>query len=533
MMKIKTVLSAHNQKIHGLFSLIFLFSIVISGFFISIQGMAEGNSLLNLYLPAGIENDELGYYLQVSAMLETGTPPGYFGYNGTHANYLTFAAWGPLVLLPYYLWALLFGWHLQAPFLCNVAMIILSSGIFLRLARPNLKQITLLILFTQGFYVYNRYIFSGMIEAIYFSALWILAGTIFYLQNATHSSQEPEDQNTTVQKKNTAIFFLQIITICWLTLLRPYYAICLLFPLAYLVQNKKKKREYLWILPILLAFVVNFWISANLCSPYPIPSSFAILGDDVAQHGLFQTVLSLIFSIFSSFERILSFSSENFQRFQGSVYLIALDQIVLFFLMIVYAVRRKQLKLLLPEFLFTLISVAIILATATLYRLDPGSRGVISLILLMGIGFSMSKIPKVGVLNLILLFVFSALTLPTPLLYETPETEAMALHYTETFVEILGTADHPNLWDNTICFLHLDKLEANNSYYHTDYVPMFFLPAGFATNTHLYGPITDFDAIPCKWLVMTPYGQSEINIQAWGGQEAYRDENIVLYQLRE
>ena len=102
---------------------------------------ARGQGIGEIYLPASERNDELIYYKQVEAILRYGYPQGYFGFNESHALKLSFAAWSPLLMLPWVLWGLLFGWNLMSPVLCNIFLLTAAMFLFGLLAKPDWKQL--------------------------------------------------------------------------------------------------------------------------------------------------------------------------------------------------------------------------------------------------------------------------------------------------------------------------------------------------------------------------------------------------------
>ena len=80
-----------------------------------VRTAAEGRSIGQVYLPSSEWNDELFYFKQVEGIVNYGFPRGYFGFNESHALQLSFAAWSPVLVFPWILWGLLFGWNLLMP----------------------------------------------------------------------------------------------------------------------------------------------------------------------------------------------------------------------------------------------------------------------------------------------------------------------------------------------------------------------------------------------------------------------------------
>lgn len=178
----------------------------------------QGHQLNEVYLPSSpssIWNDELIYYKQVESVINYGYPQGYFGYNESHARLLSFGAWSPILLLPWVMWGLLFGWGLLSPVLCNIALLCLSCFLFVWLVKPGWKQIGALTILFSLYTPCVRYILSGMPEAICFSIL-----IVFYSLAFNHL-QAPK-------KSKLAVLFLLA---AFMTLMRPYLILFMLLPL--------------------------------------------------------------------------------------------------------------------------------------------------------------------------------------------------------------------------------------------------------------------------------------------------------------
>ena len=131
----------------------------------------QGRWIGDVYLPASQWNDELFYYKQVESILNGGYPLGYFGFNESHALKLSFAAWSPVLVFPWVLWGLVFGWNLMSPILCNIFLMSLSCFLYVWLVRPSWKQMGVLGLLFCLYTNFPRYMLSGMAEVICFAML--------------------------------------------------------------------------------------------------------------------------------------------------------------------------------------------------------------------------------------------------------------------------------------------------------------------------------------------------------------------------
>lgn len=90
----------------------------------------QGKTISQVYLPAGEWNDELFYFKQVEGIVHFGYPRGYFGFNESHALKASFAAWSPVLVFPWILWGLCFGWNLLSPIYCNIFLMMLAVFLF-------------------------------------------------------------------------------------------------------------------------------------------------------------------------------------------------------------------------------------------------------------------------------------------------------------------------------------------------------------------------------------------------------------------
>ena len=133
-----------------------------------VRTAAEGRSIGQVYLPSSEWNDELFYFKQVEGIVNYGFPRGYFGFNESHALRLSFAAWSPVLVFPWILWGLLFGWNLLSPVICNIVLLTITMFVFVWLVKPTWKQLGILTVLFSLYSLFVRYMLSGMPEVISF-----------------------------------------------------------------------------------------------------------------------------------------------------------------------------------------------------------------------------------------------------------------------------------------------------------------------------------------------------------------------------
>lgn len=191
---------------------------------------ARGHRLGEVYLPSSEWNDELFYYKQVGGIVKYGYPLGYFGFNESHALKLSFAAWSPVLVLPWVFWGFMFGWNLMSPIYCNIFLMSFCCFCFVWLVRPAWKQLGILTVLFCLYTPFVRYMLSGMPEVICFSVLILFYSLAINYQRAESVC------------KLALLFLISV----FMTLMRPYLVLFLLLP-AYFWIRREAARSRRWI----------------------------------------------------------------------------------------------------------------------------------------------------------------------------------------------------------------------------------------------------------------------------------------------
>lgn len=187
----------------------------------------QGRSIGETYLPSSEWNDELFYYKQVESIVEYGYPQGYYGFNESHGLKLSFAAWSPVLVLPWVVWGLLFGWNLSSPVICNILLMTAAVFLFAWLTKPDWKQTGVLTLLFCLYTPFVRYMLSGMPEIICISHLIVFYGlAVSYLREER-------------AWKIVGMFMLSGL----LTLMRPYMLLFLLLPVCFWIGAVRRRGE--------------------------------------------------------------------------------------------------------------------------------------------------------------------------------------------------------------------------------------------------------------------------------------------------
>lgn len=128
--------------------------------------------------PIPVVSDEMFWYHQITAMLESGMPLGYYGYNGTHAVHGTFGPWGIAILIPYALWGKLFGWGFYSMCIANTTFLGIALFFFALCCRLTKSEFVYTALAYCALLMNLFYSVFSMAEALRWSMAIILTGCI-------------------------------------------------------------------------------------------------------------------------------------------------------------------------------------------------------------------------------------------------------------------------------------------------------------------------------------------------------------------
>lgn len=231
----------------------------------------QGRGLTEVYLPVSEWNDELFYYKQVEGMVAYGYPQGYFGFNESHALKLSFAAWSPVLVFPWVLWGVLFGWNMMSPIFCNIVLMSLCCFLFVWLVRPGWKQLGILTVLFCLYTPFVRYMLSVMPEVICFSMLILFYSmAINYLRRATGW-------------KLALLFLLSGV----MTLMRPYMLLFLLLPAWFWIRESKWKGAAGSLAVVTAVLGLYAYIKKNYGAEYFAPLFFTDWVTAFFEQGLF------------------------------------------------------------------------------------------------------------------------------------------------------------------------------------------------------------------------------------------------------
>lgn len=243
--------NAKKKILYVLSSVIFILIPLIGA---ALFCLKDGKTIFDTFFPYSGWSDEITYYKQIEAAIESGIPQGYFGYNESRAELLSFGAWGPFPLIPYIIWGKIFGWTYLAPVFANITMCSIAFLMLVLLAKPDIKQMAAIGLFWMLSPSMNRYVLSGTAEPVYIAAMIIFTAACIRMCSRNG--------------KWKASPVISTIVAFYLTLCRGYFAVLFLIPFVIGVVKKKKAILLTEAICLICSFAGFLVIRKYFCAEY-------------------------------------------------------------------------------------------------------------------------------------------------------------------------------------------------------------------------------------------------------------------------
>lgn len=501
----------------------------------------QGRTIGEVYLPSSEWNDELFYYKQVEAMVEYGYPKGYFGFNESHALKLSYAAWSPVLVFPWVLWGLVFGWNMLSPIICNILLLTIAVAGFVWLVKPTWKQMGILTLLFFLYTPFVRYMLSGMPEIICFSFLILFYGiAISFLQKESYGK----------------IAWMLVLS-GLLTLMRPYMLVFMLLPMAFWIR-KNRWQGILGSLAVSgVVGVTYILIKHYLGAEYFAPLFFTDWVTAFFEQGLFGGIRYFFGKLYWNGLGFLQHMNSGIQDglasgafFSGYVVmmLVLLGQSVADFgklRKMKKAVDAKEsmdgkdesLKnMLIIEAHLAFSFVAMLFALLLMYKLTEGSKHLLTFMAagVFIVSLMSTKFYKKAVLVGVVFAYFYSYMAVDPYDYQVPFVEesrqAQVQEWEEIFAEKLTLVEEniPN-YDNAIIWVFSDMVEEQSI---TNKWQLYYgLPNGFGISCCMRDYIiANFDSLQNRYIGTVSGGEIDQMCQNAGYLEIGRDEDLVVYQ---
>lgn len=127
--------------------------------------------------------DERWWWQQANAAGVYGRPLGYWGYNGGKPQIGTFAAWGPAMVMPYGIFAAIFGWEYHSYIYANLLYLGIAIFLFIRMTKIGSLEMSVLLAANMFLVVKNYYLITAMAECIRYSMGIVAVAMLYDLLN--------------------------------------------------------------------------------------------------------------------------------------------------------------------------------------------------------------------------------------------------------------------------------------------------------------------------------------------------------------
>lgn len=497
----------------------------------------QGRSIGEVYLPGSEWNDELFYYKQVEGIVNYGYPQGYFGFNESHALKLSFAAWSPVLVFPWIIWGLLFGWNLMSPIICNILLMTLACFLFVWLVKPTWKQLGIVAFLFCLYTPFVRYMLSVMPEVICFSLL-----IIFYSLAINYLNRER-------CWKLALLFLLSGV----LTLMRPYMLLFMLLP-AYLWIRKNR----LWGLlgsGVIFAAVLTAYglIKHYLGAEYFAPLFFTDWVDAFFEQGLFGGIR---YTLSKLYHMAMDFKGHTVQGFRTGLASGAFFAGYLIMMLVLvgqsatdalkWRGMKKQQKIsddrlkalgnrLVVEAHLAFSFIAMLFALLLMYKLTEGSKHLLTFMAagIFVIGVMETKFYKKAVLIGATFAYFYSYMAVEPYDYQVPFAEPERVAQVEQWQQALSERMQLNReetpdYENVVIWVLWDQGTERSSY--VKWQLLYALPGGFGISCcEKEYVMENFDTLQSRYLATLAGGEIDAECREAGYAELYRDEDMVLY----
>lgn len=492
--------------------------------------VAQGKTIGQVYLPASEWNDELFYYKQVEGIIHFGYPQGYFGFNESHALKLSFAAWSPVLVFPWVLWGLVFGWNLLSPIICNIVLMTLCCFLFVWLVKPTWRQLGVLALLFCLFRPFVRYMLAGMPEMICFVILILFYGLAVNYLN----------------REKTWKLILLLVMGSVMTLMRPYLLLFLLLPMYFWVRKSRWLGLLGSTLVLLLTVGLYAGIKHYLGAEYFAPLFFTDWVTAFFERGIFGGVRYTLGKLYRMGINFLQYVVESFRSGLAAGAFFS-GYLVTFFVLLYqsaadylkYRREKKANKLLIIEGHLVFCFMAMMLALLLMYKLTEGSKHLLTFIAagIFVISLMETRFFKKAVL-LGITFVFfysykavSAYDYQVP--FVTEEIQAQVEDWTAALEETLQLADgEAPSFDNVVIWATYDTTDSG--VVSTAWQLLYGLPKGFGISCcEPEYVLENFESLQSRYVFSPSGGQIDRMCQEAGCRELHRGGDMVLYVLGE
>lgn len=487
----------------------------------------QGCSILDVYLPASEWNDELFYFKQVEGILEFGYPRGYFGFNESHAEILSFAAWSPVLVIPWVIWGFVFGWNLLSPILCNLFLMCAAIFLFVIFTKPKKQQMIVLAILYCLFPMFTRYILSGMPEIICFSII-----IVFYGLAINYLKEEPTKGK---------LIWLFVLSAC-MTLMRPYLLLLMLLPAYFWFRSTRKWWSVVGSMAIMLSCFGGYaWIHTQLGAEYLEPLFSVDWATIMIEDGLLTGIKFIFYTMADKGKQFVLGSIEAFKSgySYGIFYASFMVSFILLTMQWMQSLRKKKKNecIIFGHIVFTFFST--LAAMLLMYLLHDGKRHLMTFVAIAIFLISIANTKyyaKAIILGIVCLYLFT-IKADSPMDFQVPFATEERLEWMQYWEDVfqeemsIESTDVPN-YDNTVIWVLSDNKKEEPAVL-VDWQALYGIPKGMGISCSTNRYVNDnIEHLKSRYIVTLSEGTVDENCKQSGFVEIGRKGNVVAYRVR-
>lgn len=473
--------------------------------------LVRGTSLTELYVPDSYNSDSFFYYKMVQGVLENGLPKGYFGYNESQALVGSFGVWSPLILIPWALWGIVFGWGYTSVFAANIVYFSLALAFFVWITRMEWKGIVSMLVILSLIPSLPLHLLSCLPETNLLAVVLVYFGLAVGMQDT--------------ERKRLYLILMYALCVI-LTIIRPFMILLLIAP-GYYFYKEKGKKTFLLTLGIACAGMGLYFLGSHFFSAPYFDEMFDFSIVENVLHGQFGAAFAYVWEcvkrVLPTFLRYIK-RAFTFGLTAGTQYVVA---IVTAMLSGYHVFFDKKSKLKPVHFMLIAMDVALIASMILLHgKVNEGGRHIFAFAI-AGCVLCCLERGKVsygvkGVFGVMLIVMICRGAL-VPTDYDIPiRTERIAEnveYWEKAFREKGVTLSEHVGWENTVIWCDCD------------YNELYALPSGVGVSCCFSGHIIEnYVELKSRFIAISPESQLDEMCSASGFLEIGRTEEVVIYQ---
>ena len=499
-------------------------ALVFPAFLCFVYCLIRGVSLADLYVPASYNNDCVFYYKLVDAVVEYGGPTGYFGFNESRAIMGGFAAWSPLIVLPWSVWGWAFGWSYSSALICNVVLFSVALAIFAYLSETGIKELCFLFAGLFLFPSFSIHLMNILPEIVLTSFVLIYLG--FAIRSAIRGA------------KNSYILAMFTFS-AFLTIIRPYMILFMIIPTYYLGKKRSKLSAFVAVVILgVLSAAANLFINHFYTSAYFDP----LFKTDIIKLFFQGHFTEAYYTAASVFKNMVAGMTDAFKGAfsygltMGTQYVVAVITAI-FAVVLSFEKENGELRPIYLTFAFSVLSV-ILAVIFLLQKTNEGGRHIFVFAIIGIVLVCTAGSDKLGVilksLTAVLLVVFCVRGAMVPTDYDIPVKDAETaenVEYWKNIFETEGTFDSESEgYSNTVIWTFVDYDE-NGAGVVTPYSELYELPAGVGISCcYPDYVINSFDRLKSRYVITDSRGRVADMFKENGAEVLGEHGNAVMFK---